>query len=68
MEDGKDVGFVGVDDSGRLSDSSRGTIQRIILDEDFREKMAENGNRKGKRYFDNIRNAEEVLKQVQHQS
>ena len=68
LEDGKDVGFVDLDDHGRLSDSSRSTIQRIISDEEFREKMAENGNKKGKRYFDNIRNAEEVLKQVQHQS
>ena len=68
LEDGKDVGFVCLDDSGRLSDSSRGTIQRIISDEDFREKIAENGFMKGKRYFDNIRNAEVVLNQVQPQS
>ena len=68
LEDGKDVGFVTLEDSGRLSDCSRSTIQRMISDEDFREKMAENGNMKGKRYFDNIRNAEEVLKQVQSHS
>jgi len=65
LTDGADAGFLTLNDDNTLSESSKSMIHRIIVDTDFKEEMANHGNRKGKLYFDNVRNAEEVLKQLQ---
>jgi glycosyltransferase involved in cell wall biosynthesis len=64
LTDGADAGFLSLKDVHTLSESSKAIIHRIIADSESREEMADQGNRKGRLYFDNIRNAEEVLKQV----
>lgn len=64
LTDGVDAGFLTRNDDNTLSESSKSMIHRIMADPGFREEMAEHGNRKGRLYFDNVRNTEEILKQL----